>query len=127
MPNNVNSSSYNFKTNVNPDANKNREEVAGKEDKEVKQQTVNNQTLVDQNEALDYLAQLGNMNMVMQKGRNSVDPSKFLSADRIADIEASMALFEDMHDRVLNSIESEFGNMNLSERAKQELAWKLLA
>ena len=126
MNNNVNSFQFNTRG-VNPDSKGPQKESVQDEENQVLQEKTPGRTLLPQEAALDYLVNMGKLNIVLTKGSAvDVDPSKHLSQERINDIEASMQKFEELYQQNLNIIESEFGN-TLSQAAKEELAWRTLA
>lgn len=63
-----------------------------------------------------------------QHGLNNIDPSKYLSPERIADIQASMGVFEEGVAGQLKMLENEFGFLteysDLSSADKLEMAAK---
>jgi len=75
---------------------------------------------VSADKVLDAMTILGAQNFAnVQKA--DVDPAKFLSADRISDIESSMAAFEKGVETYASAIKAEFGNA-LSETEVYSLA-----
>ncbi len=64
-------------------------------------------------------------------GFKQIDPSKYLTPDRIADIEASMVVFDKGVNAHLGALKQEFGHLSefdsLSEADKMEMAAKSFA
>jgi len=58
---------------------------------------------------------------IQKTNASNIDPAKYLTPERIADIEKSMAKFDTMFDEVYSAITAEFGDA-ISENAKQQLA-----
>lgn len=110
------------KTNLNNETKKNEVEA-----KEVKQVEVNSEQNVDPKAVLDAMSARGNYN-VASFGINNVDPKKYLSPERIKDIEGSMVQFTSGVDKHLNTLNKEFGHLseysNLKESDKYEMAAK---
>lgn len=65
----------------------------------------------DPSKVLDALSFMGAQNFVKVTGKAPVNPSDFLSDDRIKGIEDSMKLFEEGTEKYADAIKQEFGNM----------------
>ena len=65
----------------------------------------------DPNKVLDALSFIGAQNFVKVAEKTPVNPSDFLSDDRIKNIEDSMKLFEEGTEKYADVIKAEFGNV----------------
>ncbi len=83
---------------------------------------------VDAEAVLDALniAGLQNKAQIARAEKKEIDPSEFLSEERIADIEAMMGKFEDGVDKIANAIEAELPGFFAAD-AKNALAAKIFA
>jgi len=113
---------------VTPDSKGSQQESVQDEGNNTSQTQQSGRVLVPQDTALDYLTNMGNVNNITFKKSSAanIDPSQYLSQERIDDITASMQKFEELYQTNRSVIESEFGN-TLSQAAKEELAWRTLA
>ncbi len=107
---------WNFYQNQNP-------KTENKEIKETKSDLSQNEAKqANPNNVLDALNVIGKQNIAMISVNNQeIDPAKYLSDDRIASIENSMAEFEKGVSKYSEAIKKEFGNV-LSDDAINELA-----
>lgn len=113
------------KTNLNQTAQSNEPEV-----KDAKQPDIATGQSVDPKAVLDAMNARANYN-VAGIGINNIDPKKYLSPERMKDIEASMTQFTSGVDSHLEALNQEFGHLgeytNLSETDKYEMAAKSFA
>ena len=116
---------FNSPGGITPDS-KGPQQEAVQDDKSKAPKQKAERTLISQEAAMDYLVSMGNMNITLTKSAANIDPSQYLSQERMDDIAASMQKFEALYQTNRNVIESEFGN-TLSQAAIDELAWRTLA
>lgn len=97
------STGYNLYNDVNKET---------KKEETVKEQVKpENKPQAEAKDVLDAMSYLGAQNLVNVSGKISVDPAKYLSDERIASIEESMALFEQEASRNAGLIKEEFGGL----------------
>ncbi len=99
-----------------------------KVEKEAKQEETKPQTQVNHKNSediLDALALSGSQNKSIHK-LNVINPSKYLTPERIEDIQKSMGVFEEGVQANLNIIDQELGGDYLSAGEKLELAARMM-
>ena len=104
-----------------PQQEKNAEEEIQQEEGKIQSQEV--KTQYSSEEVQEFMDAMGvyAKPYIHKKSAESIDPTKYLSPERIADIEKSMAKFDSKFDEAYNAISAEFGD-KMSENAKQLLA-----
>lgn len=80
----------------------------------------------DENDFYNALSFISQQNMVQINHSKPVNPSDYLSEERISDIEAMMAEFDSGVSGIANTIEAEFPEV-FDEAAKNALAAKIFA
>lgn len=81
---------------------------------------------VNADKMLDAMSLIGAQNFIGVQNKAEVNPAKFLTEDRISDIESSMAMFEQGVETYADAIKAEFGNA-ISEAEVYSLAAKAFA
>ena len=66
---------------------------------------------VNPDKVFDVLDVLGRQNAINDQGKVSIDPKDYLSEDRIASIESSIAEFEKGVEKYANAVREEFGGV----------------
>ena len=102
----------------------NEETVKKDENEQAKAQVTDHKS---PNDILDAMALSGSQNQAVL-GLKKVDPTQYLSPERIQDIQESMGVFEQGVQANLAAINQEFGDMgnDLSESYKYELAAQMM-
>ena len=120
--NKVTIGNFSVRANTNEAQKQEVKEEAQKAQKGVEQQNVDAESVFS---AMN-IAGMQNMAQVSRAERKEVNPADYLSADRIADIEAMMGKFDDGVAKVADAIEQELPGFFAAD-AKNALAAKIFA
>ena len=128
MSNNIDSSKlFKYSAFVNNDSKSGKNDTESLQEKAPSQENDVKFEELSQEKIFDYMKMCGDYNKqaanvsAYKISAENINPSDYLSADRIRDIEISMSRFDELYEKAYNIIDSEIGN-TVSEAAKRNLA-----